>query len=57
MIELRFAPDKYDNALLFLKNGKLTAQMVDTQLTDGKTLGEYTLYGEADESILSIKRK
>lgn len=57
VIELRFAPDKYDNALLFLKNGKLTAQMVNTQLTDGKTLGEYTLYGEADESILSIKRK
>ena len=54
-MELRFAPDKFDSALLFLKNGTLTVRMVNDYLSDGLSLDEYTLYGETEECILSLR--
>lgn len=54
-VELRFAPDKFDSALLFLKNGTLTVRMVNDYLSNGLSLDEYTLYGETEECILSLR--
>ena len=54
-VELRFAPDKFDSALLFLKNESLTRQMVDAYLAgQGRAMGEYQLLGEPREYILLL---
>lgn len=57
-IELRMAPDKYDNALLFLKNGSLTRQMVNAHLVDsGQVMPAYDLKGVPTEHILILRKK
>ncbi|MBQ8684239.1 MAG: hypothetical protein IJ518_06975 [Clostridia bacterium] len=58
VIEMRFAPSKYDNALLFLKNHGLTRSKVDLFLPDGHTpLWTYELLGERDQCILTIVKE
>jgi transglutaminase/protease-like cytokinesis protein 3 len=57
-IELFFAADKFDSALLFLKSRSTTEAMVNAHLANSTlTLWEYTLYGETDEHILYMKKK
>ena len=58
LIEMAFAPDKYDNALLFLKNRNAAEEHIEPYLVgSGYSLWEYVLYNEADEHILSIQKK
>lgn len=58
LIELNFAPDKFDNALLFLKSRTAAQEHIEPHLADsGYTLWEYALYSEADEHILCIRKK
>lgn len=57
-VELFFAEDKFDNALLFLKNRQAAKDIINPYLTDsGISLWDYTLYGETDEHILCIRKK
>lgn len=54
-IELAFQQDKYNSALLFLKNGSLAREQIDGYLAAShKTMWPYDLYGEAEESILIL---
>ena len=58
VIELAFAPDKYDNAVLFLKNHTLAAEMVDAHTPEGgESLWEYRLLGDSDQCVLTMLRK
>lgn len=54
VIELRFAPNKYDNAVLFLKNHSLTKSKVALFLPNGSELWEYQLYGENEQCVLTL---
>lgn len=57
-VELFFAEDKFDNALLFLKNRRAAEEQIEPHLTaSGYTLWQYTLYSETDEHILCIRKK
>lgn len=57
-IEIRFQKDKFDNALLFLKNRPLTASMVEPYLPpDKKPFWEYTLLGDSERQILILEKK
>ncbi len=57
-VELFFAEDKFDSALLFLKNRNATEEMVNPHLAEsGMSLWDYSLYGETDEHILCIRQK
>ena len=57
-VELAFADDKFDNALLFLKNATLTKQMVNAQLAkDEAKLWDYILRGETQECILTLYKQ
>lgn len=56
--ELRLASDKFDSALLFLKNEMLTRQMVNAYLVDsGQIMQNYVLLGEPQEYILALYKK
>ena len=56
-IELLFAPDKFDNALLFLKNRRAAEEQIGPYLVgSGYSLWEYVLYSDADEHILCIRK-
>ncbi len=58
VIELRFAPDKYDNALLFLKNRTLTTSMVGNHLTaEDSELWPYQLEGDSKQHILTLVKE
>ena len=60
-VELRFAADKFNNGLLFLKNAALTSQMVNAALHGtghGDTeLWEYQLYGRPEQHTLTLIKK
>lgn len=57
-VELLFAADKFDSALLFFKSHTATAEMVNAYLAEsGHSLWEYNLYSETDEHILIIRKK
>lgn len=57
-VELLFAKDKYDNALLFLKSRAAVNEIVNPYLADkGLKLWEYDLYGEQNEHILIMRKK
>ncbi len=57
-IELQFAADKYDSALLFLKNATAAAEQINPYLADsGQKLWEYRLFGKTAEHILCIRKK
>lgn len=54
-VELRFAPDKYDNAVLFLKKHGLTKSTVALYLPEGDAgLWDYKLFGEAEQCVLTL---
>ena len=56
--ELFFAEDKFDSALLFLKNTHAAEEMINPYLADsGLSLWKYSLYGETNEHILCIRKK
>ena len=56
-VELLFASDKFDNALLFLKNRRAAEEQIEPHLVgSGYTLWEYALYSDADEHILCIRK-
>ena len=56
--ELFFAEDKFDSALLFLKNRQAAKDIINQYLFEsGITLWDYTLYGETDEHVLCIRKK
>ena len=58
VIELSFAADKYNSALLFLKNSTLTCQMVDAILApDGLALWDYALEVRMKEHLLALLKK
>lgn len=58
LIEMAFAHDKYDNALLFLKSRNAAEEHVEPYLAgSGYTLWEYLIYSEAEEHILCIRKK
>ncbi len=57
-IELLFAADKFDSAVLFLKSRSAAEEMINPYLADsGLSLWPYTLYGESDEHILWIRKE
>ena len=57
-VELMFAPDKYDSALLFLKSPITTKEMVNAHLADsGLSLWDYAHYSEREEHILILRKK
>ncbi len=57
-VELFFAPDKFDSALLFLKSRRAAEEKIEPFLVNsGLSLWEYTLYGETEEHILCIRKK
>ncbi len=57
-IELQFEADKFDNALLFLKNATATGEQVNPLLAQsGQQLWPYRLYGETEEHILILRKK
>ncbi len=57
-VELLFAPDKFDNALLFLKNRRAAEEQIGPHLAgSGYSLWEYVLYSDADEHILCLRKK
>ncbi len=57
-IELQFDADKFDNALLFLKNFTAASEQINPLLAgSGYTLWSYRLFGETDEHILCIRKK
>lgn len=57
-IELRLATDKFDNALLFLKNTTLTKQLINSYLLDhDRVMWDYTLDGKAQEHVLILSKK
>lgn len=57
VIEMQFAPDKYDNALLFLKNHKLTDSMVNRYVASGEPLWRYELQGDTTTHTLTLVKK
>ncbi len=57
-IELFFASNKFDSALLFLKNRRAAEEQIEPHLAgSGYSLWEYILYSDADEHILCIRKK
>ncbi len=57
-VELLFAPDKFDSALLFLKNRQAAEEQIEPHLAgSGYSLWEYALYSDADEHILCLRKK
>lgn len=57
-IEIRFEKDKFDNALLFLKNRSLTTSMVEKYLPPEKRpFWKYTLLGDSNHQILILEKK
>lgn len=57
-VELFFAEDKFDSALLFLKSRQATNELVNPYLAEsGIALWDYNLYGETKEHILCIRKK
>ncbi len=55
-VELRFAPDKYANGLLFLKNSTQTLKLLNPLLADtGRKIEEYTLYSTAEYHLLTFE--
>lgn len=56
IVELRFAPDKYANGLLFLKNSQLTREYVNACLTDSPyQLSEYRLFSREEQRVLILR--
>ncbi len=56
-LELRTTPDKYDNALLFLKNTSLTKQTVNAYLLDNdQVMWSYQLRGRPESHIIFLER-
>ena len=56
-IQLKFAPDKFNNGLLFLKNGTLTFELVNEQLSkDDLTLWDYVLWVDKETNTLTLSK-
>ncbi len=56
IVELRFAPDKYANGLLFLKNSQLTCDYVNACLADSPyRLSEYRLFSREEQRVLILR--
>lgn len=56
-IELRFAPDKYDNGLLFLKNQRMTQSMTAKYIASGEPLWNYELMTDAACYMIALVKK
>lgn len=55
VIQLKFAPGKYSNGQLFLKNSTLTHQMVNPYLAEkGLSLWDYQLWADEEQQVLSL---
>ena len=54
VIQLQFAPGKYENALLFLKNMSLTQRMTNNQLANHMTLWNYNLSTHAKQHVITL---
>lgn len=55
-VELRFAPDKFANGLLFLKNSTQTLKLLNPLLADtGRTIRGYRLYTSPDYELLTFE--
>ena len=56
-IQLKFAPDKFSNGLLFLKNGTLTFELVNEQLEQHHlTLWDYVLWIDKETNTLTLTK-
>lgn len=56
VVELQFAPDKYANGLLFLKNTTLTLQMLNPLLADtGRQIKSYRLFSVKEQGTLTFQ--
>lgn len=56
-VQLKFAPDKFNNGLLFLKNGPLTFELVNEQLSkDDLTLWDYALWVDKETNTLTLSK-
>ena len=53
-IHLRFAPGKYENALLLLKNVQLTKRLVNNQLGNRVTMWDYALNSHTQQHVLTL---
>lgn len=55
-VELRFAPDKFANGLLFLKNSTQTLKLLNPLLADtGRSIQSYRLYSAPDLELLTFE--
>lgn len=55
-VELRFAPDKFANGLLFLKNSTQTLKLLNPLLADtGRSIQSYRLYSAPDYELLTFE--
>lgn len=55
-VELRFAPNKFANGLLFLKNSTQTLKLLNPLLADtGRTIRGYRLYTSPDYELLTFE--
>ena len=54
VVQLQFAPGKYENALLFLKNMSLTQRMTNTYLSSRIPLWDYSLTVNTKQSVITL---
>lgn len=58
IIQLRFAPDKYSNGQLFLKNRTLTIEKVNAYLAGtGLSLWNYQLWADEEQRVLTLTKE
>lgn len=57
-IQLRFAPDKFSNGQLFLKNRTLTIEKVNAYLMgSGLSLWDYQLWADEEQRVLTLTKE
>ena len=58
VVQLRFAPDKFTNGQLFLKNRTLTMEKVNTYLAGtGFSLWNYQLWADEEQRVLTLTKE
>lgn len=54
IVRLRFAPGKYENALLFLKNMQLAQRMINNHLGNRASMWDYSLSTQAKQNVIML---
>lgn len=56
IVHLQFAPGKFENALLFLKNTQLTKKTINNHLKQDVTMWDYTLHTQSKQNAITLIR-